>query len=205
MSQENPEIVRRAYAVFDKDLDRLLALLDPTVEWVSPSDAIEPGVRYGRQGVAVVRVEEVLGHGRSLSRARPCALARPTPFAVAAKASLRLHPATSTMERREFHVWTLRDGAVVRFQWFYQRDEGPRSSRPVRARLILERLIDAGDDVVALTSERGRGRGSGIPIGGQGAMLFSFRNRAVVRWKGSFERAEALEAVGLRGLDKPVS
>ena len=26
-------------------------------------------------------------------------------------------------ERREFHVWTLRDGAVVRFQWFYQRDE----------------------------------------------------------------------------------
>jgi ketosteroid isomerase-like protein len=37
--------------VFDKDLDRLLALLDPAVEWVSQSDAIEPGIRHGHQGV----------------------------------------------------------------------------------------------------------------------------------------------------------
>ena len=51
MSQENVELVRRAYAVFDKDLDRLLALLDGAVEWVSPRDAIEPGVRHGHQGV----------------------------------------------------------------------------------------------------------------------------------------------------------
>jgi ketosteroid isomerase-like protein len=51
MSQENVEVVRRAYAVFDNDLDRLLVLLDPAVEWISPSDAIEPGVRYGHLGV----------------------------------------------------------------------------------------------------------------------------------------------------------
>jgi ketosteroid isomerase-like protein len=63
--------------------------------------------------------------------------------------------------------------------------------------LILERLIDAGDDVVAFTKERGRGRGSGVLIGQEGAMLFSLRNGAVLHWKGFFKRDEALQAVGL--------
>ncbi len=26
-------------------------------------------------------------------------------------------------ERTEFHVWTLRDGSVVHFEWFYGRDQ----------------------------------------------------------------------------------
>jgi ketosteroid isomerase-like protein len=63
--------------------------------------------------------------------------------------------------------------------------------------LILERLIDAGDDVVAFTVERGRGRGSGIPIVDEGTMLFSLGKGTVVRWKGFHERDGALEAVGL--------
>ena len=33
-------------------------------------------------------------------------------------------------ERREFHVWTLHDGAVVCFQWFYQRDEALEALGP---------------------------------------------------------------------------
>jgi len=51
MSQQNVEVVRRAYEVFEADLDALLRLLDPTIEWISPSDAIEPGPRHGHDGV----------------------------------------------------------------------------------------------------------------------------------------------------------
>jgi ketosteroid isomerase-like protein len=51
MSQENVELVRRAYGAFDTDLARLLRMLDPAIEWVSPPHALEPGSRHGHQGV----------------------------------------------------------------------------------------------------------------------------------------------------------
>ena len=51
MPQENVELVQRAYEAFDTDLDGLLELLDPDIEWVSPDDSIEPGRRRGHRGV----------------------------------------------------------------------------------------------------------------------------------------------------------
>jgi ketosteroid isomerase-like protein len=44
---------------------------------------------------------------------------------VLATVTFRGHGRGSGMdaERPEFHIWTLRDGAVVRFEWFYmERD-----------------------------------------------------------------------------------
>jgi ketosteroid isomerase-like protein len=122
MASTNVNLVRRAYAVFDRDLDRLLALLDPAVEWISPRDAIEPGVHHGHQGV------------RDAFAATAMAWDEPTHTAedfldaddrVLVTVTFRGRGRGSGMhaERGEFHVWTLRDGAVARFQWFYQRDE----------------------------------------------------------------------------------
>src|SRR5437899_12517346 len=52
MSQAtNVELIQRAYETFDTDVDALLRLLDPAIEWVSPSDSIEPGHRRGHTGV----------------------------------------------------------------------------------------------------------------------------------------------------------
>jgi hypothetical protein len=31
-------------------------------------------------------------------------------------------------ERPEFHVWTVSGGSVLRFQWFYRRDEALESA-----------------------------------------------------------------------------
>ena len=122
MSRENVEFVRRAYAVFDKDLDRLLALLDPAVEWVSPSDAIEPGVRHGHQGVKGAFAATAMAWDEPTHTAEDFLDADDR---VLVTVTFRGHGRGSGMqaERREFHVWTLLDGAVVRFQWFYQRDE----------------------------------------------------------------------------------
>jgi ketosteroid isomerase-like protein len=122
MSQENVEVVRRAYEAFDTDLEALLRLLDPAIEWVSPSDAIEPGLRRGRDGV------------RDAFAATAMAWDQPTHTAegfvdagdeVLVTVTFRGHGRGSGMdaERTEFHVWTVQSGAVIRFQWFYRRRE----------------------------------------------------------------------------------
>ena len=122
MSQENVEVVRRAYAVFDTDLNRLLAVLDPAVEWISPSDAIEPGVRHGHQGVRDAFAGTAMAWDEPTHTAEDFLDAENR---VLVTVTFRGHGRGSGMqaERREFHVWTLRDGAVVRFQWFYQWDQ----------------------------------------------------------------------------------
>jgi ketosteroid isomerase-like protein len=122
MSRENVEVVRRAYEVFDADLDALLLLLDPAIEWVSPSDSIEPGMRRGHDGV------------REAFSATAMAWEDPRHAAedfldrgdhVLVTVTFRGHGRGSGMEaeRTEFHVWTVRAGAITRFEWFYQRDE----------------------------------------------------------------------------------
>lgn len=122
MSAENVELVRRAYDVFDADLEALLRLLDPAIEWVSPKDAIEPGVRHGHDGV------------REAFAATSTAWDRPTHTPLAftdagenalVTTTFRGHGRGSgmEMERTEFHVWTVQGGAIVRFQWFYKRQD----------------------------------------------------------------------------------
>lgn len=122
MSAENVEAVRGAYRVFDSDLDALLSMCSTDIEWVSPQDAIEPGARFGHAGV------------RDAYEATAMAWERPTHVAdelrdagdkVLASVTFRGHGRGSGMDavRPEFHVWTLRDGRVARFEWFYQRAE----------------------------------------------------------------------------------
>ena len=63
--------------------------------------------------------------------------------------------------------------------------------------LHVDDVLDAGDQVVALTRERGRGKGSDVHVDLQAALLFSLSGGKVVRFKGYLDRAEALEAAGL--------
>ena len=116
------EAARQIYEVFDTDLDALIGLLDPRIEWISPEDAIEPGLRRGHEGV------------RAAFEATAAAWEHPTHTPdeieevgdrVLVSVTFRGHGRGSGMdaERPEFHVWTLLDDVPVRFQWFYARDE----------------------------------------------------------------------------------
>ncbi len=120
MAQTHAELVRRMYedGVFDDDLEQLIPLLAPDVEFVNPAYAVEGGVR---RGVADVRqayenitesfesthheVREVFGTGD----------------VVVASIEFRAssHRGGSEMEIRqeEAHTWTFRDGMVIRFEW----------------------------------------------------------------------------------------
>jgi ketosteroid isomerase-like protein len=122
MSRESLDLVRRAYDVFDTDVEALLQLSDPAIEWVSPSDAIEPGTRCGHQGVRDAFAATAMAWDRATHATEEYQDAGDK---VLVTVTFRGHGRGSGMdaERTEFHVWTVRGGAIVRFEWFYSRSE----------------------------------------------------------------------------------
>ena len=67
-------------------------------------------------------------------------------------------------------------------------------------RMVPEEFIDVGaDQVLVFSREGGRGRGSGAQVLTQPtAHLWTIRHAKAIRMQSYWERAEALEAVGLR-------
>ena len=76
---------------------------------------------------------------------------------------------------------------------FYRRWSGAFSDWSFQ----IERLIDAGDSVVAFVTERGHGRGSGAEVEMKRANVTTFRDGRIVRFRSFSSRAAALESVGL--------
>ena len=64
-------------------------------------------------------------------------------------------------------------------------------------RLEAEGFIDAGDNVVVLLHEYRRGKGSGVELETDTAVVVAVREGRVVRIQGYMDRAAALEAAGL--------
>jgi ketosteroid isomerase-like protein len=64
-------------------------------------------------------------------------------------------------------------------------------------RIDPQKLIDAGDQVVALAYQRGRSKGSANWIASQIAYVWTVRNRLGVRVQVYFSWEQALKAVGL--------
>jgi uncharacterized protein len=65
-------------------------------------------------------------------------------------------------------------------------------------RLEAEEFIDAGDRVVVLLHEFRRGKGSGVEMETDTAVVYELRDGRVVRIQGYMDRAKALEAAGLK-------
>jgi uncharacterized protein len=61
----------------------------------------------------------------------------------------------------------------------------------------LEELIDAGDKVVTVYRERGRGRQSGVEVGLRFAQLWTIRAGKIVAYEEYRDVADALAAAGL--------
>jgi ketosteroid isomerase-like protein len=102
----------------------------------------------------------------------------------------------------EFHgtVGGLEEGRVVRglsriVQEFEERDLEAWEER----RLEAEEFVDAGDEVVVLMHEYRRGKGSGVALEIDTAVVVAVSGGRVARIQGYMDRHVALEAVGLRG------
>jgi ketosteroid isomerase-like protein len=128
MGGDNVELVRRAYEVFDTDLDALLLLLDRAIEWVSPSEALEPGIRHGHDGVRGAFAATAMAWDDPRHSAEDLYAADEDK--VLATVNFRGHGRGSGMEadRTEFHLWTIRAGSVVRFEWFYRREAAMKAA-----------------------------------------------------------------------------
>jgi uncharacterized protein len=63
------------------------------------------------------------------------------------------------------------------------------------------RMIDAGDQVVVLVRQRGRGKGSGAMVEQRFGYVLTIQKGKLIRWEAFNRFAEALEAVGLSEKD----
>jgi ketosteroid isomerase-like protein len=60
-------------------------------------------------------------------------------------------------------------------------------------------FLDAGDSVIVFFRMRTKGRGSGVEVERQDAIVFKLRNGRIVRVDYYNDRKQALEAAGLSG------
>ena len=64
-------------------------------------------------------------------------------------------------------------------------------------RFEAEEIIDAGDSVVVVVHESGRGRTSGLPMENRYCQVWTFRDGRIVSGAIHRQKADALKAVGL--------
>jgi ketosteroid isomerase-like protein len=62
----------------------------------------------------------------------------------------------------------------------------------------IEELIDAGDRVLMVVHESGRGKGSGVDVVQQTFWVYTLRSGQIVHAKVLVDRSQALEAAGLQ-------
>jgi ketosteroid isomerase-like protein len=118
MSQANVEIVKRLYQVWQREGFGVVPdLMDPAIEWVNPSYAVEPGTRHGYDAFAAAAqaVLSVYGDYR----------ASPVRFhdvgnrvAVTARVTTRSLGNDVPIDTERGYVFDIRDGKVVRWAWF---------------------------------------------------------------------------------------
>jgi ketosteroid isomerase-like protein len=124
MSERNVEIVRQMYDAMNRGEfpDAMLDLLDPRIAYVNPPDAVEPGVRHGLP--AFRRAVAKLFEGWESWRAQPEDLqADGDRVAVVVRYRAVGRGSGLEVDGRESALWTLRDGKVVRYEWFHGPDD----------------------------------------------------------------------------------
>jgi ketosteroid isomerase-like protein len=120
VSEKNLEIVRQIYTegLIDRDPKRLVdELAIPDIEYVDPPDDVDPGSRRGRTDVmlALRRARQSFAEYqhelRELFDAGDTVVA-----AVSFHATTRGRSKSEVVQKEEAHVWTFRDGKIVRFE-----------------------------------------------------------------------------------------
>jgi ketosteroid isomerase-like protein len=120
MSQENVEVVRRFYQAWaSKELPGPAELMDPEIEYVNPSGAVEPGTRRGP--TAFSRAVKAVFDTWETWQVEPERFeAVGDQVAVVLRYRARGRGSGVEVEGRESALWTFRDGKVLRYAWFHE-------------------------------------------------------------------------------------
>ncbi len=118
MSQENVEVVRRLYRAWQREGFGVVAdLMDPAIEYVNPSYAVESGTRHGFDEFAAA-AQAVLSVYGDYQVAAVRFYEVGDRVAVRARVSTRSLGNDVPIEAERGYVFDIRDGRVVRFAWF---------------------------------------------------------------------------------------
>ncbi len=119
MSARNVELIRLIYDAWGREESARDYIAD-NVEYVNPSYAVEPGVRYGRRSFALVR--ETYGD----FTIEPVRFIDAGGDDVVVLAHYRGSGDSSgvPVSGEQSYIWTVRDGKAVRFRWFASHREG---------------------------------------------------------------------------------
>jgi ketosteroid isomerase-like protein len=126
MSQENVQIVRGFYEAFARQ-EFPVEVVDPEVEYVNPSGAVEEGTRHG---VAAFReaVEQVFEGWATWNMEPEQFMAAGNSVAVVVRYRARGRASGLELEGRESALLTLREGKVVRYEWFHEATDALRAA-----------------------------------------------------------------------------
>jgi ketosteroid isomerase-like protein len=116
MSQENLELVRSIYRLWAAN-ESARHLIDPQLEYVNPSYAVETGVRRSRGTLGKIR--EVYPDFRVETERFVDAGDDVAVIGIARGTSA----SGVEVKWRQGYVWTIRDGIAVRFRWFNDPNE----------------------------------------------------------------------------------
>jgi ketosteroid isomerase-like protein len=126
MSEANVEIVRGFYGAFARQ-EFPGEVIDPEVEYVNPSGAVEEGTRHG---VAAFReaVEQVFEGWASWHMEPEQFTAVGNQVAVVVRYRARGRTSGVELEGRESALLSLREGKVVRYEWFHEATDALRAA-----------------------------------------------------------------------------
>jgi ketosteroid isomerase-like protein len=122
MTDQDMHTVEAVLAAFRRgDLEAMLELTHPDAEWINPDYAIEPGTRRGHEelGRAIERTFEFFETVETESMAR----APDGRIVVVSRVRSRGIGGGPGIEARTGTLYTVRDGLLVRYEWFRSPEE----------------------------------------------------------------------------------
>jgi uncharacterized protein len=134
MSQENLDVVRRAYEAMNAgDMGAFLGLLSRDVEWKAAKEGTDPGTYSGHTGVGRF-YDTRLEVWDQLHQQPDQLIDRGESVVAVVRTRTRGKASGVELEQGSAHLWQLRDGKVVRFETFDQPAEALAASgiRPAR-------------------------------------------------------------------------
>jgi ketosteroid isomerase-like protein len=122
VASANVELVRSIYAAWARGDFSSTEWADPEIEYVNPEGAIEPGTRHGIDEFtrAIQRVFE----GWETWNVKPERFeSAANQVAVVLRYAARGRSSGVTVKGSESALWTLRNGRVVRYEWFHDPED----------------------------------------------------------------------------------
>jgi uncharacterized protein len=121
MSEESREMIRRGYEAYSRgDLEAAMEFFDERVELRPPASSIDPEPRFGVDGVRHYMAPDLFEY----QSAEPAEMIeRENRILVVARIRARGRGSGVELDDVAFHLWTIEDGLVVRFEVMLDRDE----------------------------------------------------------------------------------